>query len=186
MFKRYKNPFSKDSSEVEEAEAVIATAPHSEPRPFRPVEEPSFPKVSSEVKEPSLPPIRNRPPMTPPTLPTKVLEAGEPETTIGEGVVFKGQLHFDHLLRIDGHFEGELVSKGKLVVGPKGVVKSNLKLREAVIEGEVEGDIVADERVELSSDAKVKGNIETKFLTVDEGARLFGQVHVIAESRSDS
>src|SRR5947209_20556868 len=41
----------------------------------------------------------------------------EPETTLGEGVTFKGELTFERLLRIDGTFEGELLSQGKVIIG---------------------------------------------------------------------
>ena len=62
-----------------------------------------------------------------------------PETTLGAGVSFRGQLSFERFLRIDGSFEGELLSQGKVIVGATGKVKANLNLREAIIEGVVEG-----------------------------------------------
>jgi hypothetical protein len=39
------------------------------------------------------------------------LPSGTPETVIGEYVVVKGELEFDRLLRIDGLFEGKLISE---------------------------------------------------------------------------
>src|SRR5689334_18920541 len=62
----------------------------------------------------------------------------DPETIIGEKVIIKGYLSFERLLRIDGSFEGELVSKGKLIVGPTGSVKADITLEEAFISGKVE------------------------------------------------
>jgi cytoskeletal protein CcmA (bactofilin family) len=102
----------------------------------------------------------------------------EPETTLGEGVTFRGELSFERLLRIDGTFEGDLLSQGKVIVGPHGVVKANLNLREAIIEGQVEGNIVVAERLELRGEAVVIGDIEAKFLSVDEGVRIQGLVQV--------
>ena len=106
------------------------------------------------------------------------LEIEEPETILGEGVVIKGQLKFRRYLRIDGEFEGELISEGKLVVGPNGVVRSNIDLREAVIEGRIEGNVTTKERLELRGEAKVFGNIQTKLLSIDEGVTVIGQVIV--------
>jgi cytoskeletal protein CcmA (bactofilin family) len=108
------------------------------------------------------------------------LQGEEPETTLGEGVVFKGELSFKKLLRIDGCFEGELSSDGKLIVGSTGLVKANntIHLKEVIIEGFFEGDIHADERIELRKDAQVHGNITTKFLSVDEGVTIIGTVNV--------
>ena len=105
-------------------------------------------------------------------------EGEEPETTLGQGVVFKGELCFENLLRIDGEFHGDLCSKGKLVIGASGIVKSNIKLREAIIEGYVEGNLDVEERVELRGNAQVHGDIQTKFLSVDEGVTIIGSVMV--------
>jgi cytoskeletal protein CcmA (bactofilin family) len=102
----------------------------------------------------------------------------EPDAILAEGICVTGQLKFERYLRIDGEFEGEILSDGKIVVGPNGVVRSNLNLTEAIIEGRVEGNIIARERVELRGQAKVFGNVETTFLSVDEGVTLVGQVAV--------
>ena len=45
-----------------------------------------------------------------------------PDTVIGKSVVLKGELTFDKLLRIDGRFEGELQSRGSLIVGASGII----------------------------------------------------------------
>ncbi|NGX54508.1 MAG: hypothetical protein KR126chlam2_00119 [Chlamydiae bacterium] len=105
-------------------------------------------------------------------------EEEEPETTLGEGVTFNGELKFDRLLRIDGTFEGELISEGKVIVGPKGKVKANLNLKAAIIQGEVEGNITCKERVELRDEAVVTGDIQAKLLSVDEGVTIVGNVLV--------
>jgi cytoskeletal protein CcmA (bactofilin family) len=106
------------------------------------------------------------------------LDIDEPETVLGEGVIIKGQLRFRRFLRIDGEFEGELISEGKLIVGPTGVVRSHVTLREAIIEGRVEGNITVKERLEVRSEAKIYGNIQARLLSIDEGATVVGQVAV--------
>ena len=107
-------------------------------------------------------------------------DEGDPETVLGEGVVFKGALSFKRFLRIDGQFEGELISDGKLIIGLKGVVKSDIKMREVIVEGYVEGNIEAAERIELRGEAQVHGNIITKTLSVDEGVVIDGHVRVMS------
>jgi cytoskeletal protein CcmA (bactofilin family) len=101
-----------------------------------------------------------------------------PETTLGAGVTFRGQLSFERFLRIDGSFEGELLSQGKVSVGPTGKVKANLNLREAIIEGVVEGNITVQEKLELRGEASVTGDIRAKSLCVDEGVTITGLVIV--------
>ncbi len=109
-------------------------------------------------------------------------EEEDPETTLGEGVTFRGELSFERLLRIDGTFEGELLSQGKVIIGPKGKVKADLNLREAIIEGEVEGNIVVQEKLELRGDASIKGDIKAKSLSVDDGVEIVGVVQVTSMS----
>ncbi len=120
------------------------------------------------------------------SIPHHLMQEDDPETTLGEGVSFRGQLSFERLLRIDGTFEGELLSQGKVVVGPKGKVTANLNLREAVIEGEVEGNITVQEKLELRGDASIKGDIKAKSLCVDEGVRIVGHVTITQESDEET
>ncbi len=112
------------------------------------------------------------------------LFAEEPETTLGEGVSFKGELTFERLLRIDGFFEGSLVSKGKIIIGPKGHVKADIHLQEAIIEGTLEGNLTIAGKVELRGGAVVKGDIQAGSLCVDEGVKLLGYVAVSGSSLS--
>ncbi len=109
-----------------------------------------------------------------------------PETTLGEGVSFKGELVFERLLRIDGSFEGSLISNGKIIVGPKGKVKADINLQEAIIEGQVEGNITVKEKVELRGGAIVYGDVKAKNLCVDEGVTIIGHFCISSETTSQS
>jgi cytoskeletal protein CcmA (bactofilin family) len=102
----------------------------------------------------------------------------EPETIIGENVHVKGELRFESLLRVDGTFEGELISNGRLIIGPTGSVKANLNLAEAFVSGKVEGNIIVKERLVLRGRAEVHGDITAPLLNVDEGVTIHGRVHV--------
>lgn len=113
------------------------------------------------------------------TLPHHFVEEEAPETTLGAGVTFRGELSFERLLRIDGSFEGNLLSQGKVIVGPQGQVKANLDLREAIIEGTVEGNITVQEKLELRGEACVHGDIKAKSLCVDDGVSIVGHVCVM-------
>jgi cytoskeletal protein CcmA (bactofilin family) len=102
----------------------------------------------------------------------------EPETILGEHISVKGQLKFNDLLRIDGTFEGELLSEGTLIVGPTGVIKADLNLKDAFISGKVEGNISVSGRLILRGNAEIHGNITAQYLGIDEGVSILGQVTV--------
>ncbi len=102
----------------------------------------------------------------------------EPETIIAEGVSIKGTMAFQKLVRIDGTFEGELISSGKVIVGPTGSLKANINLDEAFISGKVVGDINVKTRLVLRGRAEVRGDITAPLLSVDEGVSIIGIMNI--------
>lgn len=102
----------------------------------------------------------------------------EPETVIAEGVSITGTITFKKLIRIDGSFEGELASSGKVIVGPTGCVTANLNLEEAFIAGKVTGDISVKKRLVLRGRAEVRGDITAPLLSVDEGVSIIGILNI--------
>lgn len=104
---------------------------------------------------------------------------------IGPSVVIKGELvASDERLEIYGRVEGIIEHDRGLVVRPGGVVKATLIADDVRIEGEVEGNVYARERLALAGGASACGNLLTPSFAVEEGARLKGQVDMEA-SRED-
>lgn len=94
---------------------------------------------------------------------------------VGYGTVLTGEAAFQAMLRIDGHFSGRISSEnGTLIVGSTGQVDANIIVAAAVINGTVNGDIIAAEKLELGRTARVVGNIQTPRLVIDDGAVLEG------------
>jgi len=110
----------------------------------------------------------------------------EPETTISSQVNIKGAMSFQKLLRIDGTFEGELISSGKLIVGPTGSVKANLNLDSAFISGKVIGDITVKTRLVLRGRAEIRGNVTAPLVSMDEGVSIIGQLNVASTASAPS
>jgi len=94
------------------------------------------------------------------------------ETGIQGNVKFSGPVN----LRISGKFEGELESKGVLIISEKADVKAKIiKGEDIKISGKVIGNIVSSKRLELSAPAIVIGNIKSPILVINEGAILKGE-----------
>ena len=78
-------------------------------------------------------------------------------------------------LRLNGDFEGDLEAKGVLIIGEKANVKAKtVKGDNITISGRVEGNVICSKRLELTTSARVIGNIETPILVIAEGALLRG------------
>ena len=149
--------------------------------------EPSF-REENTAKEPEPIPKQESywsPPLFGQNESNEPIETEKPETTLGEGVLFKGELSFERLLRIDGVMEGKLFSNGKIIVGASGSVAADITMREAIIEGQVEGNITV-ERLELRGKASVYGDICARSIIVDEDATLVGHVSVKPTERENS
>lgn len=91
-------------------------------------------------------------------------------TVIGRGSVSEGRFRIETGVRVDGVLKGELISSGTLIVGESGVIEADVKVREALVSGRIIGDLVAEEKVHLQSQATFIGKIQTKVLVVEEGA----------------
>lgn len=102
---------------------------------------------------------------------------------IGKSVVIKGELSGSEDLFIDGQVEGSIELKGnRLLVGPNGRVKANVNARSAVIQGKMEGNIRASDRVDLKQTAVVTGDIATQRISIEDGAYFRGGVDIQKEA----
>ena len=101
------------------------------------------------------------------------------DTLIGAGTTIKGDLTFTGGLHIDGTVIGAVVAEAgtdaMLMLSDKGRVQGEIRAPHVVINGTMQGDIVASERVELASQARVTGNIRYKLLEMAAGAQVNGQ-----------
>lgn len=94
---------------------------------------------------------------------------------VGGGTVLSGEANFKGMLRVDGHLTGRITSEnGTLIVSSGGRVDADINVAAAKINGVVNGDIVARERLELGRTAQVYGDIRTPTLVIEEGAVFEG------------
>lgn len=100
-------------------------------------------------------------------------------TNLTTDVEIKGTIKFEKVMNIDGKFEGELIANhGELIVGKTGAVKANVKVKNATIEGRLDGNIEAAEKVELKQNAQLIGDLQAKTLVIEEGVVFVGQCNV--------
>ena len=74
--------------------------------------------------------------------------SGDLNGFLDSGAVFKGELEFEDTMRIDGRFNGKIVSKNELIVGESASIEADIHVGRIAISGTVVGKIVADQRVE--------------------------------------
>jgi len=103
---------------------------------------------------------------------TRRRKNGELVAFFGKGVDVKGKIKNHGNMRVDGNFEGEIITKGSLLVGDHGVIQAKIKAGTVVSEGKITGDIVAKEKVRLLGEAIMDGSVITPQLLTEEGVTL--------------
>jgi cytoskeletal protein CcmA (bactofilin family) len=93
----------------------------------------------------------------------------------GKEVVFEGKMSFEGVFRLEGRFEGEIFESGTLIIGETAVVKGKIEAHTIIINGHVEGEIHAKDRVEIHPTGKFYGNLLTPVFTINEGGFFDGQ-----------
>ena len=93
---------------------------------------------------------------------------------LGVNTEFEGKLTFSGAVRIDGHFKGEIITEGTLIVGEAAVIESNVHASRVIISGEIRGNIIGDKRIEIHAPGKVYGNIEAPTVVINEGVIFDG------------
>lgn len=102
-------------------------------------------------------------------------------TFIGAETRFQGELNFDGTVRLDGTVEGMIQGpKGVLIVGEQARIKADVKVRVAIVMGEVTGSIDAHEKIELYPPARIVGDVKAPEVLIESGAVLNGRCEMKA------
>ena len=97
-------------------------------------------------------------------------------TVIGSSIMIDGEISGDEDLVIQGTVKGKISSKESLIVEGSGVVEADIETQNVEIGGQVTGNIVATDKVELKSDCRVVGDIKAPRVLIADGASFKGNV----------
>ncbi len=112
------------------------------------------------------------------------VNTGDLNALLGRGSEFEGKLTFEGTVRIDGKFNGTIVTNDVLVVGEGAKVQAEITCGTVIVHGEIVGNVKAKTSVELHQPAKMKGNIETPSLMIEKGVTFEGQCKMDGVERS--
>ncbi len=94
---------------------------------------------------------------------------------IGSGTESEGKIIHPGAVRVEGHFEGEILINQTLTVEPEGKVFASISAATVVCRGQIEGDIQALVQIQLCQGATVRGSIYTPSIHIEEGACFSGR-----------
>jgi cytoskeletal protein CcmA (bactofilin family) len=95
-------------------------------------------------------------------------------TLLAKGVVLRGEIHVEGTVRIDGCLDGEIQTKGQVIIGEEGLVQGTITAGTVISSGRIKAKVMAVERVQLMKTATLIGEVLTPVLIMEEGAKLQG------------
>ena len=122
-------------------------------------------------------PARDRP-----SPPARASGAALSLSIVGAGMVVRGDLETDSVVKIEGTVDGHVRAKTQVLVAKGGVVHGDIETAEVIVGGVVNGAIRARGRVEVQAGASIEGDITTLRISVAEGGTLNGHVKMGDES----
>lgn len=93
---------------------------------------------------------------------------------ISQGTEITGDIKSAGDIRIDGILNGNLNTKGKVVIGPTGRVKGEVECKNSEVSGTVDGKISVTQLLNLKASSKIIGTIVTSKLSIEPGAVFTG------------
>ena len=118
-------------------------------------------------------------PAPPVVIPTKTIKKEfrpmDYEVIISQNTAINGNISINGCTRIDGVIDGTLAVDNDLFIGESGNIRATVYAKNATISGQVTGNISCKERLELTSNAKVFGDIKCTTLIIAEGAIFRGK-----------
>jgi len=99
-------------------------------------------------------------------------------TIIGPGTSVSGDVESGGFTRVDGNVQGDVKAKGRVVIGERARMKSNISGTSVTVGGVVFGNVLASERLIVLATGLVMGDIITRRIQAEEGCLIHGRVRV--------
>lgn len=99
---------------------------------------------------------------------------------IGKSVMVKGEISSSEDLFVDGEVRGAIELKDhSLTVGPNGRVDANVNAREIVVQGTLNGNVHASEKIEIRKTGSILGDLSTARIIIEDGAYFKGSIDIL-------
>lgn len=100
------------------------------------------------------------------------------ESLIDRESHFTGTYRTPHDLRIEGHYEGEIVCQGTVFIGETADVNARITAGTVIVAGQCQGEIACDARFEILRTGRVSGTVSAGVTVVHDGAFYQGELRM--------
>ena len=95
-------------------------------------------------------------------------------TLLAKGVELKGEIKVEGTVRIDGRLEGDVHTKGEVIVGEDGMVKGSIHADSLISSGRIKATVTATGKIQLLKNAILIGEVHCPTMLREEGAKFQG------------
>lgn len=106
--------------------------------------------------------------------------------SIVTGTKIEGTINANSDIRIDGELVGKLFCKGRVIIGPSGIVDGEVDCKNAIIEGKFTGNLKVEELLTVKETATISGDIKTDKINIQAGASFNGNCSMGGQSIKSS
>ena len=110
------------------------------------------------------------------------VKAGDLTAFIDEGSEIEGKCTFGGTVMLNGTVRGEITCSDTVIIGEKGIAHTTIRAGAIVISGQVVGNLMATQRVEMRDAARVFGDIEAPVVVMEEGVIFQGHCQMTPEA----
>lgn len=100
------------------------------------------------------------------------------ETVVGPSVKIQGDLNSEGNIRIEGSVTGKVQTSQSVHVGEAAVITAEMHAGNAIIAGQVQGNLKIIGNLILQSTARINGDISCTVLRVEDGALFTGKCNM--------
>lgn len=95
-------------------------------------------------------------------------------TLLAKGVELKGEIKVEGTVRIDGRLEGDVHTKGEVIIGEDGMVKGSIHADSLISSGRIKATVTATGKIQLLKNAILIGEVHCPTMLMEEGAKFQG------------
>ena len=95
-----------------------------------------------------------------------------------------GEIQGNEDLHVEGRFKGSIKITGNIFIGPTGVVDADVEAENIVIQGKINGNVLARQQLEIQSLGQLLGDCSAQSIDIKEGAIFEGRSTMLRPAAS--
>jgi cytoskeletal protein CcmA (bactofilin family) len=105
---------------------------------------------------------------------------------LSKEVKIEGEIQGSENLQVEGRFKGTIKLAGDLYIGPTGVVDADIEADNVIIQGQINGNVLARKQLQIQSSGKLMGDCTAQSIDIKEGALFEGRSKMIRPSAAST